>query len=224
MKFPRRDRWSWLTVWALAFLACAWRLPAANAALLATAEATLQTAQQKQRLRVERVHTRAQRRAGGIFQMYDATVESGRCSCSCCIVAPRRPTEAGGESARKCAPPPVNAQRCGERCAMVKDPVLMSERGIMLTERFCFYRCQPGGVLTAADKAVMQHVDDASFRGGFNTETECVPAPQDEVVRMAEDTDGNGRDAQLPPEIEDSDPIRPSLAPEKNELIIDDDP
>merc|ERR1719167_106552 len=137
----------------------------------------------------------------GIFQIYDGVIDQGRCSCDCCVAVPRRPTEALGQRAPKCAPPPVSVARCSERCTMVKDPVLANERGIILTERFCFYRCQPSGDLAPADKAALQQRPDASFRGGYNVDTACVDAPRGQgLLRESAEQDGSGRDAEWPAE------------------------
>mmetsp|Transcript_107512 Transcript_107512/g.272829 ORF Transcript_107512/g.272829 Transcript_107512/m.272829 type:complete len:210 (+) Transcript_107512:99-728(+) len=134
----------------------------------------------------------------GIFQFYDGIVETGRCGCECCIVGTRRPTEPGGEGLPKCTVPPPLQQRCSDTCSSIGDPVLFNVRGIVLTERYCLYRCVPGGDKLPSEKAKLRQKPTASFLGGFAVDTMCVEAPVDEA-KYAISADGNGRDAELEP-------------------------
>mmetsp|Transcript_30332 Transcript_30332/g.66384 ORF Transcript_30332/g.66384 Transcript_30332/m.66384 type:complete len:181 (-) Transcript_30332:62-604(-) len=136
-------------------------------------------------------------RSRGIFPAYDGLIDADGCECSCCIVQGRRPSEVVGAISAKCGLPPPDRQRCSfSRCSVVNDKVLRNSKVIDL-ERFCFYRCQPQSNLQPSDKNAL-NAKAKNLEGGFIDETSCVPVP-DDLQGQAEDSDGNGRDAALPP-------------------------
>lgn len=139
----------------------------------------------------------ARSRSRGILQIYDDEVDSPVCGCDCCVAESRRPAERSSDITSKCGVPPQG--RCPERCSVVNDPVLQNAI-IVEMERFCFYRCQPAGSLETSERNNLIQQADASFRGGYLTETPCRAVPEN-LEAQAVESDGNGRDPLLPSQV-----------------------
>jgi len=128
------------------------------------------------------------------FHLYDKVIDAPRCTCDCCIVEGRRPSENDGSATTKCSVPPSNADvgACPVKCSVVNDPIF-SNFDIIVQDRFCFFECVPAGNIAPAKKVELQNAVDASFKGGSLLNTPCVHMTKDQVS-LATDSDGNGRD------------------------------
>eukprot|EP00933_Yihiella_yeosuensis_P048078 TRINITY_DN4409_c0_g1_i1.p1 TRINITY_DN4409_c0_g1~~TRINITY_DN4409_c0_g1_i1.p1 ORF type:complete len:170 (-),score=32.93 TRINITY_DN4409_c0_g1_i1:161-670(-) len=142
-------------------------------------------------------------KARGIFQTYDAVLNTNKCGCNCCIVERRRPDEAGGQAAPKCTTSPTPDQRCQSHlCMVVNDPVFMKQT-LVEQERFCFLRCQPESAEQPSERvANFEDASTATFHGGLSIESTCVQIPEN-LMKESIEPDGQGRDAMLPESIPD---------------------
>lgn len=84
--------------------------------------------------------------AGAVAQLADPV---SACSCDCCAVAPRLPSEQTATIKVKCAAPPPDmvTDSCPATCAASQaDVVLTSSDGPVDYARFCQYKCKPSSM------------------------------------------------------------------------------
>eukprot|EP00747_Dinoflagellata_sp_TGD_P163082 gnl/TRDRNA2_/TRDRNA2_181399_c0_seq1.p1 gnl/TRDRNA2_/TRDRNA2_181399_c0~~gnl/TRDRNA2_/TRDRNA2_181399_c0_seq1.p1 ORF type:complete len:161 (-),score=21.28 gnl/TRDRNA2_/TRDRNA2_181399_c0_seq1:63-545(-) len=134
---------------------------------------------------------------GGFFSRYWDVLSEDECTCNCCIVEPRRPSERNGQVVSKCAAYPAHDQRkemyqCPKACSVVNDPVLDAS-SVVEMERFCFYHCQPGNDFTTLHKLNLNLQEDVQFKGGYLEDSVCVPASKNKITQ-AISSDKSGKD------------------------------
>jgi len=141
-------------------------------------------------------------RAKAIFSDFDYKLDEAACSCNCCIVEARRPSEVQGNLTTKCSMPPPNDERheiykCPNQCSTVNDEVIGNSH-LLHFERFCFYHCKPSSDVPPDVKisSLIQNNEDAEYNGGSILDATCVPIPAP-VLRSLVTTDMNGRDPQI---------------------------
>lgn len=140
-------------------------------------------------------------RGGGIFSLYSGVFSAPECTCNCCIVEGRRPSETVGAITTKCAVPPLNDKRnelykCPTACSIVNDAIIGSTN-VVHVERYCFYHCQPATNERPDQKIINEDSDEASFNGGSLTDSTCVPIPPS-LLANATSSDLNGKDSKAP--------------------------
>lgn len=143
-------------------------------------------------------------RSKGLFsEDYTTTLDLAACSCNCCIVEGRRPSEIVGNIKTKCAMPPMNDKRheiyrCPTHCSMVGDDVIGTAQ-ILHFERYCFYHCQPSSDARPDQKIanMLENNEEAAFNGGSIIDSTCVPMPK-ALLEHAVTSDQSGQDVQAP--------------------------
>lgn len=181
----------------LSFLAQAVLSVDARAASGLTAQLSSRSGRARQTAFLSRAETRSHTKFP--FSMYDKIITAPRCTCECCIVESRRPSENDGHVTTKCSVPPSNSdgKSCPEKCSVVSDPIF-SAFDVVGQDRFCFYSCIPSTSLPPPKKVEKDNALDASFKGGYLPNSPCVDATSD-AKELAKASDGNGRDPHYVP-------------------------
>lgn len=113
------------------------------------------------------------------------------CSCDCCLVAERAPSEmvtlpGGEELTRKCVAPPVlfETDTCGQVCTPSSaEIVLTSVKENMDMNRFCTFNCRPSTKTVGTICNIMRSQDIAdvfTFDGNGNADTKAFMPPINE--------------------------------------------
>lgn len=117
---------------------------------------------------------------------YDVEYNIPSCDCVAhCIVEPRTPDEENMNVNRKCAQRTNIGLPANASCSRINDRIIFPVE--KLIARFCFYECQPQGLLVTAEKVALAAQDITGYHGGTLPNTPCSLVSRDT-------SDGNGSD------------------------------
>jgi len=104
-------------------------------------------------------------------------------------VEPRTPDEVDGNVNRKCAMATDAGLDPDASCTRINDPVIFPVE--KLIARFCFYECQPQGILVTSEKVKLAAADPTGYHGGTLKNTPCT------LMELDTGSDGNGFDLSM---------------------------
>eukprot|EP00397_Hematodinium_sp_SG-2012_P060654 GEMP01079268.1.p1 GENE.GEMP01079268.1~~GEMP01079268.1.p1 ORF type:complete len:152 (+),score=33.77 GEMP01079268.1:164-619(+) len=137
-------------------------------------------------------HAAYLRKSDKKWDFYDQEWDTPECNCGAhCIVEPRTRDEQDGNINRKCATSPDSGLMPDATCIRINDPIIFPVK--KLIERFCFYECQPQGLLVTAEKVKIDQTDLTGYHGGTLRNTPCSS------IELATGSDGNGSDLSVQP-------------------------
>jgi len=118
---------------------------------------------------------------------YDEEYDIPQCNCSAhCIVVPRTPDEVDGNVNTKCAMAAGTGLNPDAQCTRINDPIIATV--VKLIARFCFYECQPLGIMVTEEKVEEAAKDPLGYHGGTLENTPCT------LIELDAGGDGNGSD------------------------------